>query len=155
MLWVKAFHIIAVVTWFAALFYLPRLFVYHAMSEDDVVRIMQSPYTMIASDGGVPIFGQDSPHPRTYGTFARVLGEYVRNRRILTLEDAVRKMSSYPAQRLGLWDRGLLRPGMKADIAVFDPALVRDKATFDQPHQYAEGFFTVIVTPTRVVAPPS
>src|SRR5262249_1722312 len=101
--------------------------------------------TMIASDGGIPLFGQASPHPRNYGTFARVLAVYVRDVHLITLEEAVRKMSSFPAQRLGLTDRGLLRPGMKADIAVFDPARVRDASTFEKPHQYAEGFSTVVV----------
>jgi N-acyl-D-aspartate/D-glutamate deacylase len=100
---------------------------------------------MVASDGEVPTFGRGNPHPRSYGTFARVLAVYVREKKLLTLEDAVRKMTSYPAQRLGLLDRGVLRPGMKADIAVFDPARVRDAATFEQPHQYAEGFAYVIV----------
>jgi N-acyl-D-aspartate/D-glutamate deacylase len=100
---------------------------------------------MIATDGEIPIFGKSNPHPRSYGTFARVLGVYVREKHVLTLEDAVRKMSSYPAQRLGLVDRGVLRPGMKADITVFDPATVRDMATFENPHQYAQGFSTVIV----------
>ena len=95
--------------------------IYHAINEDDVVRIMQSPYTMIASDGDIPVFGQASPHPRSYGTFARVLGVYVRDKHVLTLEEAVRRMSSYPAERLKIWDRGLLRPGMKADVVVFDP----------------------------------
>src|SRR5437660_1409947 len=78
-------------------------------------------------------------HPRSYGTFARVLARYVRDRKVLTLEDAVRKMSGYPAERLRLLDRGLLRPGMKADIVIFDPAKVQDKADFANPHQYAEG----------------
>jgi len=100
---------------------------------------------MIASDGEVPIFGKASPHPRSYGTFARVLGVYSREKGLLTLEEAVRKMTSLPAWRLGLRDRGILRPGMKADIAVFDPARVRDKATYENPHQYAEGFAEVIV----------
>lgn len=100
---------------------------------------------MIGSDGEIPIFGQAHPHPRSYGTFARVLGVYVRERHTITLEDAVRKMSSFPAQRLGLLDRGLLRAGMKADIAIFDPARVRDAATFERPHQYAEGVSAVIV----------
>ena len=86
-------------------------------------------------------FGQGVPHPRSYGTFARVLGVYVRERNIITLEDAIRKMTSFPAQRLRIGDRGVLRPGMKADIAVFDPARVRDMATFEKPHQYAEGIF--------------
>ena len=119
--------------------------VFHAMSEDDLVRIMQHPATMIASDGEVTVFGRGSPHPRSYGTFARVLGLYVRERGVLRLEDAVRKMSAYPAQRLGLVDRGAVRPGMKADLAVFDPLTVRDAATFELPHQYAEGFSLVVV----------
>jgi N-acyl-D-aspartate/D-glutamate deacylase len=100
---------------------------------------------MIASDGEVPTFGRANPHPRSYGTFARVLGVYVRERHVLTLEDAVRKMTSFPAARLRLPDRGTLRAGMKADLTVFDPATVRDRATFDESHQYAEGFGVVIV----------
>jgi dihydroorotase/N-acyl-D-amino-acid deacylase len=119
--------------------------IFHAMSEDDLVRIMRHPATMIASDGEVPRFGRANPHPRSYGTFARILGMYVRDKKILALEDAVRRMSAFPAARLGLMDRGILRPGFKADIAVFDPARVRDAATFEQPHQYAEGFSLVIV----------
>jgi dihydroorotase/N-acyl-D-amino-acid deacylase len=119
--------------------------IFHAMSEDDVVRIMRHAATMIASDGEIPRFGRGNPHPRSYGTFARVLGVYVREKRVLTLEDAVRKMTSLPAARVGLPDRGVLRPGMKADIAVFDPDRVRDLATFQAPHQYAEGFLAVIV----------
>jgi dihydroorotase/N-acyl-D-amino-acid deacylase len=121
--------------------------IYHAISEDDLVRIMKHPATMIASDAapGIPIFGRDVPHPRAYGTFARVLGLYVREKGVLTLEDAVRKMSSFPAQRLGLSDRGMLRPGLKADLVVFDPATVADRATFEKPHQYAEGVAAVIV----------
>jgi dihydroorotase/N-acyl-D-amino-acid deacylase len=119
--------------------------IFHAMSEDDLVRILKHPATMIASDGEVPVFGRANPHPRSYGTFARVLGKYVREQKEITLEDAVRKMTAFPANRLRLADRGVLRPGMKADIAVFDPARVRDAATFTQPHQYAEGFSLVIV----------
>jgi dihydroorotase/N-acyl-D-amino-acid deacylase len=119
--------------------------IFHAISEDDLVRILRHPATMIGSDGEVPIFGRAHPHPRSYGTFARVLAVYVREKRVLTLEDAVRRMSSAPAQRIGLTDRGVLRPGMKADVVVFDPARVRDAATFDKPHQYAEGFSYVIV----------
>jgi dihydroorotase/N-acyl-D-amino-acid deacylase len=119
--------------------------VYHAMSEQDLERIMRHPATMVASDGWVQVFGRGVPHPRSYGTFARVLGVYVRERNVLTLEDAVRKMTSFPAQRIRLTDRGIVRPGMKADIAVFDPARVRDTATFEKPHQYAEGFSSVIV----------
>ncbi|HEX6464269.1 MAG TPA: D-aminoacylase [Vicinamibacterales bacterium] len=119
--------------------------IFHAISEDDIVRILKHPATMIASDGEVPIFGRANPHPRSYGTFARVLGVYVREKRVITLEDAVRKMTAFPAARLRLTDRGVLRPGMKADVAVFDPATVRDMATYERPHQYPEGFSTVIV----------
>jgi N-acyl-D-amino-acid deacylase len=119
--------------------------VFHAIDEADVERIIRDPNTMIASDGEVPVFGEAAPHPRSYGTFARVLAVYVREKRLLTLEDAVRKMSSMPAHRIGLADRGLLRPGMKADLAVFDPARVRDAATFERPHQYAEGVTLVVV----------
>src|SRR4029078_12900116 len=96
--------------------------------------------TMIASDGGV-IGPQDGvPHPRNYGTFARVLGRYVRERHAITLEDAVRKMSGLAAQRLKLFHRGLLRPGMFADVVVFDPDTVADKADFGNPHQMSVGF---------------
>jgi dihydroorotase/N-acyl-D-amino-acid deacylase len=119
--------------------------VYHAISEDDVMRIMRSPYAMVASDGDIPVFGQQAPHPRSYGTFARVLGVYVREKKVIPLEEAVRKMSGYPAERLKVWDRGLLRPGMKADVVVFDPEKAGDRATFDQPHQYSVGFSEVIV----------
>jgi dihydroorotase/N-acyl-D-amino-acid deacylase len=119
--------------------------VFHAMSEEDLLRVIVHPATMVASDGEVPIFGRGAPHPRSYGTFARVLAVYVREKKVLTLEDAVRRMSSMPAMRIGLTDRGVIRPGMKADLAVFDPARVRDAATFEKPHQYAEGFSHVIV----------
>lgn len=119
--------------------------IFHAINEDDLVRILKDPLTMVASDGGVEIPKRGVPHPRSYGTFARVLNVYVREKRVLSLEEAVRKMSSLPAQRFGLNDRGLLRPGMKADVIVFDPDQVRDKATFAEPHQYAEGFSYVIV----------
>ncbi len=119
--------------------------VYHAIEEDDVVRILRSPYTMIASDGEIPVFGQAAPHPRSYGTFSRVLGVYVREKHVLTLEDGVRRMSGYPAARLKLWDRGLLRPGMKADIVLFDPDQIADRATFEKPHQYSVGVRDVLV----------
>jgi N-acyl-D-amino-acid deacylase len=119
--------------------------VYHAIAEEDVMRIMRSPFTMIASDGDIPVFGRAAPHPRSYGTFARVLGVYVREKNLLTLEDAVRRMSGFPAQRLKIWDRGMLRPGMKADVIVFDPATVADRAEYDRPHQYSVGVHHVIV----------
>jgi dihydroorotase/N-acyl-D-amino-acid deacylase len=119
--------------------------IFQAMSEQDVERIIRHPATMIASDGEVPVFGRAFLHPRSYGTFARVLAVYVREKKTLTLEDAIRRMSSFPAARLGLPDRGVLRAGMKADVVVFDPARVRDTATYEKPHQYAEGFSHVVV----------
>lgn len=119
--------------------------VYHAIGEADVERIMASPFTMIASDGGIPVFGDGVPHPRNYGAFARVLGRYVRERKVLTLETALRKMSSMPASRAGLFDRGVLRTGLAADIAVFDPGAVTDRADFARPHQYAVGVKHVFV----------
>ena len=119
--------------------------IFHAISEDDLQRILVHPATMIGSDGEVPIFGKNVPHPRSYGTFVRVLGVYVREKKLLSLAEAVRKMSAFPAQRLGLTDRGVIRQGMKADLAVFDPARVRDTATFEKPHSYAEGVSYVLV----------
>ncbi len=119
--------------------------VYHSMSEKDIERIMKYPYTMIASDAGVIEFGSGVPHPRGYGTHARVLGEYVRKKKLLTWEDAIRKMTSLPAQRFRLTDRGLLRPGLWADVVVVDPEKVKDRATFVQPHAYSEGFKYVVV----------
>jgi N-acyl-D-amino-acid deacylase len=119
--------------------------IFHAIEEEDLQRILRHPATMIGSDGEIPIFGTANPHPRSYGTFVRVLGRYVRDLKTITLEDAVRKMSAFPAQRLGLADRGVLREGMKADIAIFNPDTIRDLATFERPHQYAEGVDYVIV----------
>lgn len=121
--------------------------IYHAIDEEDLIRIMKHPATMVASDAapGVPEFGKNVPHPRAYGTFARVLGRYVRERGVLTLEEAVRKMSSYPAQRMRLGDRGLVKPGMKADLVVFDAATIAETATFERPHQYALGVAAVVV----------
>jgi dihydroorotase/N-acyl-D-amino-acid deacylase len=119
--------------------------IFHAIGEDDLQRIIVHPATMIGSDGEIPIFGQSHPHPRSYGTFVRVLGVYVREKKLLSLESAVQKMSAFPAQRLGLADRGVLRQGLKADIVVFDPSTVRDTATFEKPHSYAEGVHLVLV----------
>jgi N-acyl-D-amino-acid deacylase len=119
--------------------------VYHSMGEQDVERIMRHPNTGVASDGGIREFGQGVPHPRSYGTNARVLAEFVRTRGVLSLEDAVRKMTSLPARTFGLRDRGLLREGFWADLVIFDPARVQDKATFQQPHQFSEGFDVVLV----------
>ena len=119
--------------------------IYHAADEGDVQRVLKHPASMVASDGSVVVFGRASPHPRSYGTFARVLGRYVRELKVLSLEEAVRKMTAFPAARIGLQDRGLIRVGMKADVVLFDPGSVRDTATYEQPHQYAEGFRLVVV----------
>lgn len=119
--------------------------IFHALHEDDVERIMRHPWTAIASDGRLVRPGDGHPHPRWYGTFPRVLGHYVRERGVLTLEDAVRKMTSLPADRLGLEDRGRIAEGARADLVVFDPATVIDRATFEDPHRYPEGIPFVIV----------
>jgi len=126
--------------------------IYHAISEEDIERILRSPYTMVASDGGIMAPGSDVPHPRNYGTFARVLGRYVRERKVLTLEEGVRKMSGLPAQRFGLCDRGLIRPGMKADLVLFDPNVIADKADYVSPHQYAVGVHSVWVNGVRALS---
>ena len=126
--------------------------IFHVMDEGDVRRIMQHPMTMIASDGALSKPGADVPHPRNYGTFPRVLGEYVRVQKVLTLENAVQKMTGMPAKRLGLSDRGCIREGCAADITVFDPATVADKGTFTEPHQYPVGIEWVFVAGQAVVA---
>jgi N-acyl-D-amino-acid deacylase len=119
--------------------------IFHVLHEDDVERIMRHPWTAIASDGRLTALGDGHPHPRAYGTFPRVLGVYVRERGVLTLEDAVRKMTLLPATRLGLTDRGRVAAGMRADLVVFDPATVTDRATFQEPHQYPDGIPYVVV----------
>lgn len=119
--------------------------IYHALEEEDVRRIMRHPQTMIASDGRLTQPGEGHPHPRWYGTFPRVLGHYVRDEGVLGWAEAVRKMTSLPADLLGLEDRGVLREGAFADIVVFDPATVVDRATFQAPHQYPAGIPYVIV----------
>jgi len=130
----------------------PRVqMIYHKMGEEDVQRIMQFPYAMIASDAGIPAFGRGAPHPRAYGTNARVLGRYVRELKTITLEDAIRKMTSLPARRFNLADRGLLLPGMAADVVIFDPNKIVDKATFDKSHAYAEGMDYVLVNGVPVI----
>ncbi len=126
--------------------------VYHSMGEPDVQAIMREPFTMIASDSGVRRFGEGAPHPRGYGNNARVLGRYVRELRVLTLEDAVRKMTSLPAQTFRLRDRGLVREGFAADLVIFDEATIADRATFEQPHQYPAGISYVLVNGQTVFA---
>ena len=120
-----------------------------AMSEENLERILAHPLAMVCTDGGA--FATEgparrgSPHPRALGSFPRVLGRYVRERRTLPLEDAIRKMTSLPASRVGLTDRGRLLEGRAADVVVFDPATIADRATFDAPFQYPVGFAAIIV----------
>jgi len=119
--------------------------VYHGMSEDDVQNIMREPFTMIASDSGVRQVDESVPHPRGYGNNVRVLGRYVRELKLISLEDAIRKMTSLPAQTFGFQDRGLLRPGFAADLVIFDEKTVGDRATYDNPHQFPTGIGSVFV----------
>lgn len=119
--------------------------IYHAMDEKDVENIMLHPLTMIASDGRLSTPGEGHPHPRSYGTFPRVLSTYVRDQKLLSLEEAIYKMTLFPAQTYGIEDRGLLRKGMKADLVIFAADQIQDKATFIEPHQYPEGILYVIV----------
>ncbi len=119
--------------------------IYRLMGEQDIERIMRYPFTAVASDGGITEFGVGNPHPRSYGTNARVIAEYVRSRGVLTLEDAIRRMTSLPARTFSLNDRGVLRVGLAADLVIFDPARVEDKSTYIRPHQYTAGFDVVLV----------
>ncbi len=119
--------------------------IYHVLDEQDVLRIMASPFTMIASDGRLSQPGDGHPHPRAYGTFPRVLGEYVREQQVVSLPTAIHKMTQMPATRLGLQDRGVVREGAFADLVVFDAATVKDQSTFTEPHQYPTGIETVLV----------
>jgi N-acyl-D-amino-acid deacylase len=125
--------------------------IFFQMDEKDVEYLMKLPYTMHASDGGVQIKGNGMPHPRNYGTFPRVLSHYVRERRVLTLEEAIRKMTSLPAQAFRIRQRGILREGLYADITVFDSRSIKDMATFSDPHQYSQGLRCVIVNGEIVV----
>ena len=113
-----------------------------SMSEDDVRTVLASPHTMIGTDG---LFQIGNPHPRVYGTYPRILGKYVREDGLLSLEEAVRKMTSFPAQRLGLLNKGILRPGGDADVVVFDPDTVADMGTFRDPNHYPLGIEYVLV----------
>ncbi|MFQ6095867.1 MAG: amidohydrolase family protein, partial [Candidatus Bathyarchaeia archaeon] len=126
-----------------------------AMCEEDVRRVMRSPYTMVGTDGRAVspkgILGRGKVHPRFYGTFPRILGYYVRDEGVLTLQEAIRKMTSMPAQKIGLRDRGLLREGMVADIVIFDADEIRDEATFTDPHRFPRGIYYVIVDGETVV----
>lgn len=126
--------------------------VFHSMSPDDVRTIMQHAWTSISSDGGIPAMGEGVPHPRNYGAFARVLGRYVRQDSVLTIEDAIHKMSGLPASRLNMSDRGLLKEGFVADVALFDPDTIVDTAEFGNPHHFAEGVSHVWVSGVAVLS---
>ena len=125
------------------------------MSQPDVTLALQQPWVSIDNDseGTSPegLLGQAHPHPRAYGTFPRILAKYVREEKALTLEDAIRKFTALPAQRMRLTDRGVLKAGMWADVVVFDPATVRDRATFDNPNQLSEGMEYVLVNGVPVI----
>jgi dihydroorotase/N-acyl-D-amino-acid deacylase len=125
--------------------------IYHAMHPDDVATILKHPRTMIAADGGIEVPGIGHPHPRNYGSFARVLGRYVRELGVLPLHTAIHKMTRMPAGRIGLADRGQLVAGAIADVVVFDPATVIDRATYTDPHQYAEGMRHLFVAGEAVL----
>ena len=125
--------------------------IYHGMGEDDVKRIMQEPFTMIASDSGVRQLDESVPHPRGYGNNARVLGHYVRELKLISLEDAIRKMTSLPAQTFGFRDRGLIREGFAADLVIFDENTINDQATYEKPQQYPIGITYVIVNGAPVI----
>src|SRR5687767_4201717 len=125
--------------------------VYHSMNEDDVRYFIKYPFNMIGADGGVVVYGKGMPHPRAYGTNARVLGKYVRDEKLVSPEEMIRRMTSLAAQKFQLKDRGLLKEGMAADIVIFDLNEVRDKATFEQPHQFSAGFHYVLVNGQLVI----
>ncbi len=121
------------------------------MREEDVRTVISHPYVAIGSDGSVGKFGVGKPHPRRYGTFPRVIAKYVREEKVLTLPEAIRKMTSLPARKLRLWDRGIIRPGFKADITVFNYYTIEDTATYENPHSYPRGIAYVIVNGRVVV----
>ena len=125
--------------------------VYHSMHEDDVRYIMKYPFCMTGADAGVPVPGKGMPHPRGYGSNARVLGRYVRDEKVISLEEAIRRMTSLAAQKFQLKDRGILKEGMAADIVVFDEKEVNDRATFEQPHQYSVGFHYILLNGQLVI----
>lgn len=125
--------------------------IYHAMDEQDIVRIMRHPMAMFETDGDPVGLGEGFPHPRTYGAFPRVLGRYVREQGVITLEEAVRRMTSLAADQVGQTERGRLREGAYADITVFDPQAIADRATYIDPHHYSVGIKHVLVNGTPVL----
>jgi N-acyl-D-aspartate/D-glutamate deacylase len=125
--------------------------IYHSMSEDDVQRIMRHPLAMFDTDADPVGYGIGFPHPRSYGTFPRVLGRYVRELKVLTLEDAVRRMTSLSADQVGQKERGRIVEGAYADVTVFDPRTVQDRATYLDPHQYSIGIHHVLVNGVPII----
>ncbi len=125
--------------------------IYHSMDEEDVIRIMQHPWAMFETDGDLVGYGEGFPHPRSYGAFPRVLARYVRDLKVLTLEEAIRKMTSLPAAQIGQRERGVIREGMYADIVVFDPDRIQDLATYTDPHRYPVGIVHVLVNGVPVI----
>jgi N-acyl-D-amino-acid deacylase len=125
--------------------------IFHGISEEDLRKFLHHPNTMFASDSGVRRYQEGVPHPRGYGNNARVLARYVRELKLLPLEDAIRRMTSLPAATFRLKGRGSLREGNWADVVVFDPAKIQDRAQFDDPHHYATGFAYVLVNGIAVV----
>ena len=125
--------------------------IYHIMQDTDVEQIMRHPLTSVASDGSGVAWQVGNPHPRNYGTYPRTLAHYVRDKKVLTIEEAVRKMTTLPASRVGFTDRGKIAVGMKADIAVWNPASIQDHSTFTTPHQYSTGMKYVIVNGVAVL----
>ncbi|MGH9944237.1 MAG: amidohydrolase family protein, partial [Pyrinomonadaceae bacterium] len=129
--------------------------VYFLMSEENIKKQMRQPWVSFGSDAASMategVFLKSSTHPRAYGNFARLLGKYVREEKVMSLAEAVRRLSGLPATNLGLDSRGFLKPGMFADVAVFDPATIADRATFERPHQYAVGMRHVFVNGAQVL----
>ena len=125
--------------------------VYHGMQDKDVKNIMAYPFNMAASDAGIAVMGVSRPHPRAYGTNARVLGKYVREEKVMSLEEGIRRMTSLPADKFNLKERGLIKEGFIADIVLFDENEVTDMATFENPHQYSKGFKFVFVNGSLTV----
>jgi N-acyl-D-amino-acid deacylase len=129
--------------------------IYFLMSEENLKKQLARPWVSFGSDEASQapegVFLKSNPHPRAYGNFARVLAKYVRDEKVITLPEAIRRLSSLPATNLGLQDRGFIKEGMLADLAIFDPKTIADRATFEKPHQYAVGMKHVFVNGQQVL----